>query len=332
MGPGWLAAVGVLVIAAAEVALRLAERGGPPYPLWHDQLTTGKWHQLRRLRRARRLDVVIAGSSQALMAFDPAVLAPSPLRCYNAALYRGVPKVMRAWLRDVVLPETRPRVLVWGVSILDLNDAGRFHTDIWEKFSANPGLSQRMNDRFRLWLLAHSAIARSWRRMLRPRSLLRAMRTGAPPSAKPLATLLGPMGKGMEYVEFDTFQLRPEKATFIEQQVVAGFTCGGEQVESLRSAVRAARGGGTRVLLVELPCTEEYTQMYERLGVDVSVAAQTFARIAEAEGASFHPVTEMLPKDRFADCIHLNGVGMADWSRLCAPIVAELLHESSERR
>lgn len=304
-----VALVLVALLAAAEAAARLRERRLPAYRYWHDQLTTGKWHQLRALRREPPVDVVLAGSSQMLMALDPTAM---PFRCYNAAFYRAVPTVMTEWLRDEVLPALRPRLVVWGVSILDLNDNGPFHAGIHAKYLASPARRPGL----KRWLLTHSALVR------RRKGLLR---TDDPTSAKPLDSLLGPMGKGLEYVAYDSYRLSDDKREFIQTQIVASFAMGGRQVEALREGARVVRAAGARLLLVEVPCTEEFVAMYPNGAADLAEARRLMDAVADEIGVPFVKSSDDLPERWFADCVHLNGVGMREWTEGIAPLLRETL-------
>ena len=310
-----LAALVVVAVVAtavlAEAVARLLERRFQAYRFWHDQLTTGKWHQLRALRREPPVDVVLAGSSQMLTALDPTAM---PFRCYNAALYRAVPAVTAEWLRDEVLPAVRPRLVAWGVSILDLNDNGPFHAGIHERYTASPARRPGI----RRFLLTHSALVR------RGRSLLRKPPPD-PTSAKPLAQLLGPMGKGLEYVGYTDYLLSDDKREFIETQIVADFAMGGRQVSALRAGVSAVRAAGADVVLVEMPCTEEFALMYPHGWSDVEDARSLLRAVAADLGVAFVPAPDDLPLRWFTDCVHLNGVGMAEWTERVGPILAERL-------
>ena len=323
---GAIAGVLLVALAIAELAARALERRLPPYQHWHDRLLTGKWHQVRALRREPPVDVVIAGGSQGLMAFDPFVVAPAPLRCYSAAFYRGIPKVVSRWLVDFVLPATRPRVVVWGLSIADLNDNGKLQREIDERFVANFRLRRDAVSRLRTWAVANSALVRRGPLLINPRRVLREVRAARVPTrAKPLSRLLGPMGKGLEYADFDAFQLTPEKAAFIHDELVANFYLGGEQVREIGRVADAARARGARLLLVELPTTEEFREMYPHGEADFTEARRVLSSLAAERGFEFVPVTQELPKHWFADCIHLNGVGMQKWSTMLSDRVASAL-------
>jgi hypothetical protein len=318
-----LGAVGAAAAVAlsTEAALRVAESRLAPVLPWHDHLTSGKWRQLRVLRREAPVDVVLAGSSQMLTALDPTVVAPDGTRCYNAALYRGVPELMTEWLADVVLPATRPRLVVWGISILDLNDHGRFHREVCERFAASP--ARRLGP-FALEARERSAIVRRASSLRHPRALLRSLRETPGPSEDRIEGLLGAMGKGLEYVAFDTYQLSDHKAAFIRDEIVNDFAIGGRQVDALRRGAAIVQGTGARLVLLEMPSTSEFHDMYPRRSADVDDARDLLRRTADELGVPF-VATKDVPHDWFADCVHLNGRGMAAWSEELRPLVAEEL-------
>jgi hypothetical protein len=308
----------VLAGVTAEIGARLAERRLPDYPWWHDRLTTGKWHQLRALDRP--VDVLLAGSSQMLTALDPLALVTPPRRCYNAALYRGVPTVMAEWLELVVLPRTRPKVVVWGVSILDLNDNGTFHSGVYERFAASAAQPARRPGR----LKPHLALARRAALLRHPKALLRALRMPDPHEDKPLSDLLGPMGKGLEYVRFDSYRLSPQKAAFVRDEITTEFAMGGRQVDALRAGAAAVRRSGADLVLMEMPATDEFYEMYPRQHEDLRVARVLLAALAEELGAPFVAVDDDLPEQWFTDCVHLNGVGMKAWTQDAARRLAQV--------
>ena len=301
-------------LAVAEALLRLAERRLPTYLLWHDQLTTGKWLQLQALRREPPVDVLLAGSSQMLFALDPTAI---PGRAYNCAIYRGIPTVMTEWLRDEVLPALRPRLVVWGVSVLDLNDNGGFHNGIYARYTAG---RPRRGPAFAL--RRHVALARRWRLLRTPLRLLRLARPGpveAGAEGKPLSRLLGPAGKGLEYVDYDSYLLSDEKRAFIETEMVNDFSMGGAQAAALREGARLVRATGASLVFLEMPFTSEFSDMYPAGAV--GAARALLASIAEEAGVPFVPTDgDALPHDWYCDCVHLNGVGMRKWTE---QVVAE---------
>jgi len=304
-----------VAVAVAEVLARLAERRLPTYLLWHDQLTTGKWRQLQALRREPPVDVLLAGSSQMLFALDPTAF---PGRAYNCAIYRGIPTVMTEWLRDEVLPALRPRLVVWGVSVLDLNDNGGFHNGIYARYTAGP---PRRGPG--LWLRGRSALARRWRVFLTPLRLLRLARPGpaeAGAEGKHLSQLLGPMGKGLEYADYDSYLLTESKRAFIEDEMVNAFSMGGAQAEALRAGARLVRETGARLVFLEMPFTSEFSDMYPPGAV--AEARSLLRSVADEAGVPFVGTDgDALPHDWYCDCVHLNGVGMREWT----PRVADML-------
>ena len=323
----WFGIVAVMLLApiamfvVGEAAMRLVERRLPMYMHWHDRLTTGKWIQLQQLRRQAPVDVVLAGSSQMLTAADPTAM---PFRCYNAGLYRGVPTVMAEWLRDEVLPATRPRLVVWGLSILDLNDNGAFHSGILQRYRNAP--AQRSGRL--VHLRRRSALLRRAPMLMHPRRARTLVRTAAaydPTSTKPLSALLGPMGKGMEYVPFTEYRLSDDKAQFIRDEIVGGFAMGGTQVDAIRRGAGAIRAAGAELMLVEVPCAEEFIRMYPNGAADAYAAKKRLQTLADELDVPFVPISEQLPLEWFYDAVHLNGTGMDAWTAQLSPVISQTL-------
>ena len=320
--------VGVTAVAgaAAEVALRAVDHRLQPYLPYHDHLTSGKWQQLRALARREPVDVVLAGSSQMLTAIDPEVVAPPGTSCYNAALYRGVPELMTEWLRDVVLPATRPSLVIWGVSVLDLNDNGQFHREVFDRFDASPARRRSARERMLLRARLSSALVRRAAQLRHPRAFVRVLRAGdVRPDADRIERLLGPMGKGLEYVAYDSYQLSDHKAAFIRDQIVNEFAMGGTQLDALRRGASVVAAAGAKLVLLEMPSTSEFHEMYPRGVADVDEARHAVRRLAEELHVRFVALDEPLPHEWFADCVHLNGIGMDSWSQRLRPLLVEEL-------
>jgi hypothetical protein len=206
---------------------------------------------------------------------------------------------------------------VWGVSILDLNDNGGFHRGIHERYVSgrpSPGLALRAR--------AASALVRRWRLLLDPLRVARLLRRAEPETDKPLSRLLGPMGKGLEYADYDSYRLSDEKREFIQTEMVNEFAMGGAQAAALRAGAALVKGTGARLVFVEMPFTSEFSDMYPRREADVAAARALLASIASEAGVPWLPTDgDALPHDWFADCVHLNGVGMRGWTAAVWPSI-----------
>lgn len=159
----------------------------------------------------------------------------------------------------------------------------------------------------------------------RARSLVRTAAAYDPTSAKPLAALLGPMGKGMEYVPFTEYRLSDDKAQFVRDEIVGGFAMGGIQVEALRRGAATIRAAGADLMLVEVPCTEEFVAMYPHGRADAEAANALLQSLANELDVPFVPISEQLPLECFYDAVHLNGTGMARWTAQLAPAISQTL-------
>jgi hypothetical protein len=126
-------AAAVLSGTALELAMRRVAQVVDEPLWWFDLFTQRKEAQLRAIRRRGGVDVVLIGTSTMLLGADPEVVVRRCGRsCYNASIYRGVPTVSEAWLRDRVLRLARPSVVVVGLSPFDVNDLGILTTRLDE--------------------------------------------------------------------------------------------------------------------------------------------------------------------------------------------------------
>ena len=193
--------------------------------------------------------------------------------------------------------------------MLDLNDNGPFHHGVEQRFLAAPARGRGP----RRWLVVHSALVRRAGLALHPRAAARMVRAHSLDQRPPWAAVLGDMGKGLEYLSFDTYQLSGTKADFVRNEIVNGFAMGGPQLQAVRELVTELKAGGTRVLLLEMPATEEFHAMYPQGMRDVEAARALLARTAADLEVPWIPVAD-LPQGWFADCVHLNGRGMREWT------------------
>src|SRR5438309_339340 len=135
------AAAGLL--AGVEAAGVLVDGARDKPLIWHEQLTERKYFQIRNRALLGGADVVSVGCSHSVFGFDTKLLAEEAGLGlgYNAAIYRAVPPLVGPWLDRIVLPLLRPKLVVWGMSALHLNDNSVLHKNIWEDFSGSPGFA-----------------------------------------------------------------------------------------------------------------------------------------------------------------------------------------------
>lgn len=258
-----------------------------PVPRFHDAVAA---HKFEHMTSRRRVDVVFCGTSQVLVGLNPAHATPAGLSGYNAALHRAVPTVSARWLEDVVLPALHPRTVVLGASLLDLNDQGRFHSEILARYSANPPPG-----RLRLKLHRHA-----------PRALFD-LDSSRLPSTRATA-LLRQDGFSEEFVG-KGWLVSDAKQAMLRDEIAADFRLGGQQVLAVRAALQSLRRRHIATVLCELPVRPEFVELFPRGQDDLRDASTALKRVAAETGARYVTFPSVQSRHFFADPIHLNGAG-----------------------
>ena len=159
----------------------------------------------------------------------------------------------------------------------------------------------------------------------RARALVRTAAAYDPTSTKPLSALLGSMGKGMEYVPFTEYRLSDDKAQFIRDEIVGGFAMGGTQVDAIRRGAAIIRAAGADLMLVEVPCADEFIDMYPNGQADAAAASDLLQTLAQELNVPFVPISARMPLDWYYDAVHLNGTGMREWTAELGPVISRTL-------
>ncbi|HEX8004642.1 MAG TPA: hypothetical protein VF519_18300 [Mycobacteriales bacterium] len=325
-----LAASVALAAVAVELLFRAVGHVASEPLWWHDLVTQRKELQMRRLARHGRLDVCVVGTSMMLFGVDPAAIADRlGVRCYNASIYRGVPRVTEAWLHDFVLPVLRPRLVVIGLSAVEANDrsplVGRYDEYRASKvFHASPLQ--------RLWIAAarRSYAARFAPMAKRPKALARAVLTALrTPSAwrwrVPLGVpgKVGELGEGLDMLD-RSFKVTPKMGELVRGQVGAGYTNGGEQSGAWARMPDLCRSHGSAVVFAAMPAPR---QLFETTfaGGRAAYEREQAALVAQARatGTDVIDVTGGLDGEEcFADQVHCNRLGRDTFTARLADALA----------
>ena len=276
--------------------------------IWHDPVLQLKVAHLRQ--RARTGDtggIVFAGSSQVLEGVLPSVAAPGlGRRAYNAGLHRGFLPLTEPWLLEVVLPLARPRLVVLGVSVLDLNDNGIAQREVLERFQASPARR-------------HDVVARVQRTALGRRFLCRRL-----PRVRLDDLRIGPDGEGLEFADAVEYRLSDTKRRYIEDELLVDYRTGPRTVDALERIVSGVRARGADIVVVEMPVTEELDGMLPRGAADHADARTVLRDATERLGVRLLDVAADVTDHRwFADCVHHSGAGMRHVSALVAGALAD---------
>lgn len=272
----------------------------PAPRVWHDGVVQVKAGQMRERRRAGATGgVVFAGSSQVLEGVAPRLAAPGlGLRAYNAGVHRGFLPLTERWLLDVVVPALQPRVVVLGLSVLDLNDNGTAQYEVLERFESalarrRDGVARVQRSLLERWPRLHPLVGRSL-------------------STVVLADVeVGSDGEGLEFADAFEYRLSDTKRRYVEEELLGRFTTGPRTTGSLERVVAGVRRTGAELVLVEMPVTDELVMMLPGGADDAAAARRVLRAEADRHGTrlveSLRTVTDHA---WFADCVHLSGAGM----------------------
>jgi hypothetical protein len=276
-----------------------------------------KAHQMSRLDRGVRPTVVATGTSAILLGVDPAAVSArsgTGALVYNAALNRCVPPIQERWVLGHVLPRLAPRLMVLGLSPMDLNDNGRLHRAAAEIARTAPAYRD-------------DALARVLRSYGAARDRLTPPTHDRPVNGSgDLGELedgqLGPLGDDTEMLD-RTYFVSPVLAAFLRDHILNDYRPGPVQEECVRRLVRGAEASGCSVTVVEAPVTAEALALYPHGAADHEVGRAALIGLCARLDVELVP-SPIGVEDRacFADCVHLNGQGRAVLSACVATVVA----------
>lgn len=331
----WALVVVALALLLAEALMRRAARYEDEPLWWHDRFTMHKELQMRRLQRAGGVDVVVIGTSMMLYGVDPVVLTRrTGLRVYNASIYRGVPTVSEAWLRDRVLPMLRPQVVVVGMSPVEVNDNSPLNTRLGEYRDApvwRGGVLRSLHRQaaLRSWLALYLPMARQPRRFLSV--LLRGLRSPHRWTV-PLEVpgVLGREGQGEDFAD-RSFKVMPRMRELVMQQVGRDYDNGGEQESAYRRIAELVQESGARVVFAAMPLPAElHDEVFQGGRANWAAQYDRLAALADEVGAPLVDVAEGFEDSRYyGDLVHLNGEGRQVFSERLADALHPLLFDEA---
>jgi hypothetical protein len=316
-----LAAV-VAVLVVAELGVRLLEHRLPPPSGWVSDEYPIKRDRMADLAGTGGVGVALVGSSVMDVSVDPALLseeATGGRGAYNAALIGATPVIVDIWTRELVVPELRPDVVVVAVSSRDLNGNGASMRQHGEDFVASPGGSWLLGshsiaDAAEWWLLEHSALIRHRESLRRP---LEAVFGYDPPDRTESA--LTDLGLQTHLVD-DQYRRDRAIQDFFRQQPLRDFAVTDDQLDAVRRLASALETSGIRVVLLDVPVTDDYVELHPRGEADVAAYTAAVDEISTATGAEVLRPGRW-PAELFSDPLHLNGAGVR---RLSAAVDAYL--------
>lgn len=316
--------IALVLIAASEAGVRVASPRLPDPLVWNSREVQEKAEQLQYLATQSR-PIVFVGSSAMNAAADPALtrrLVGPGLVAYNASLNGADLRSVEFWLEHVVVPRVHPAVVVIGTTSLELNDNGitqrdflrRLRTsDAARRLTGSAGFLGRAED----WLEERSFLVRYRGELRRPTSLLGL-------GTRETGNQVGPGGTLTTLAEFQSrpYAISPEFRRRAERESYHRFAVGGVQIAALGRTVDALRRAGIRVVIVQLPVTEDIVSLHPDGIRDVGRYERVLDRFMRSRKATLADATSRIRDRRFfVDPLHLNAAGRRRFTEFIAPTV-----------
>lgn len=327
-----LTGVAAALLAAGEVSVRYLEPSLPTHRLWYDTLPAIRMQQMQRLRR---VDVVFCGHSMMHCGVQPTTVLTAAgrpdLRGYNAGLHRGFYGVVGPFLVDAVIPTLRPRTVVLGASVFDLNDNGALLHDTRVRYEQALLGRQDVVGTVARSLAARSALFRNARTLLRPRRLAAAVQarlTGREIVDEDVRDSRHNVGEDGEWLGYSARGFHTTDR-MREHLVVGGlgdFHAGGREASRMVGWIRRIRELGPEVVLVLMPPS---SQLWAELPDGGRLRSEVVARLREvARDAGvelLEPKVDLVDEEHYADLAHLNAAGMQRFSEAVGVSLGEAL-------
>ena len=304
-----------MVLLAAEIAVRVFGAFLPEPRNWYHDIAQAKAEQLRGMRNTD-LDLLFAGTSQTYYAIGPRLIDDElGTKSYNAAVPAGVPPIQERWLLNQVLSRVDTDVVVWGLSVLDLND-GRDLSVVDAYLAAQATRPGKVAETERL-LARWSGLVRYRRQLVDPdawedrtkmeaiRSVIRSDGQRRPANREP----------------------SDAERRHVQDHVVADYKTGGAMVASLRRTIAAIEDRGIDVVIVWLPVPERLVELLPQPGVETAARRETMELSADLD-AAFLDVSAGFTNEDFLDFTHL---GEPAAKRLSHRLSSKLSHVLAHR-
>lgn len=301
--------VGVLVaVTASEAGARFAvDAADAPILRWHDFSSQLKVEQMAALPDGA--DVVIVGTSMAQQDLVPTLIASQigDSSVYNAGLNGGVPVMMEPWLMHQVLPALEPRLVVWGLSPLDMSavygDATKNAYD--QAFETRQGLLATA-DR---WVSKYSTLVSSRAVLRDPRSLFGDESIVLQTQAAEAAAALGVAGNR---IVFDT-ELGIERQTEVSDRV-SPFNLDRDDLAAIARTVVILRSSGVEVVFVELPIPPRFVSVMPNKGQDLLLFSEAVAALGSELDVVVLGASDLYDDSDFVDFTHMSSSAAANFS------------------
>lgn len=314
----------VLLVVAAEVFLRVVPVGRVEPQVWPTAEYQRKVDDMDSRTATDENDVVFVGSSVVDVGIDPVIVDAarhSTIRSYNAALADSSGRIIDSWTRNVVVPKLHPSVVVIGVSSRDVNSRSPDLASVERSYADAPAVRERLHKESISDVIERKAsdwsyIVRYRTELRQPVSAIRGATPGTFVDSKP-----GPQGFERAALEH-SYTLAKDALPRLRSKSLVNFDARGE-MDAIGSLVRWLTDQDIRVLVVNVPVTEDYVSTHPNGNADYERYQEQLSAMAAESGAAFVD-PGVWETTYFAEPLHLNGAGAQRLSGLVAQELATL--------
>lgn len=296
-----------VIVVVAELGVRVLSPAMPEPLTWFSRFAQVKAEKLAERQAGPGPQVVFIGSSQMATAIDPAdVTASDPCGRvgFNAAVIGAYPTINERWIRDAVLPNVAPEVVVIGTTTRDL--LANESLELYDR-----QLATRTDVLASLDRTASDVSA-----IVKYRSVLRDPRrwfTEVVEDAPEIVANGFDRSRGHNRYEVGAYDVG----------TLGRFEVDAEEIDALRRTVRDLQGRGIRVVIADMAVTDDYVAAHTDGAADVARYRAVIEDLARVEGARFVDlVPSIRDRSEFADPIHANLQGAAIESRAMGTALA----------
>jgi hypothetical protein len=211
------------------------------------------------------------------------------------------------WSEHVVEPTLRPEVVILSVSSRDVNQNGAGLESATVGFERLPAVRRVLGTETALQKVERWAGDVS--KLVRYRGVLRRPLEALFEYDSPDRNLAFNTEFGQELHLAETaYQGGPNVEAFFRAEPLLAYTASASQFAALRSIIGRLKTAGVRVVLLDVPVTEQYITLHPR-GAEDYLFYEAALNVLAAQTGTDLVDTGVWPSAGFADPLHLNGAG-----------------------
>lgn len=291
----------VVVLVGLDLLARAVGGALPDSSDWYHDIAQVKAEQLQAMH-GEELDLVFAGTSQTYYGVDADAVGDAlGLSAYNAGIPAGVPLLQERWLEETVLGHVSTDTVVWGLSVIDVNDNRDLSvvSSYDEAYATRRGRLAELDRRAARW----SGLVRHRRQLTDP-EIWRAALVGDDVLAASRAIL---RDDGMR-VGADNRMPTDRERRRVASDVVGDFTVGEAMLDSMRATVESLVEQGIEVVLTWLPVPERLLELLPSPSLE-DEARRAVVDLADDLGVPILDLSNGFGDEEFVDFTHLGPDG-----------------------